>query len=458
VVTPFTFGYDSSDIFPSPQRQFMALVKTPYKGTRDFFPAQMRKRDYLFSKMREVAELHGYEAYDGPMVEEVELYLAKSGEELINEQIYSFIDRGERKVAIRPEMTPTLARMVAQVHREMPKPLRWYAIPNLMRYEKPQKGRLREHWQFNCDIFGAPEGLGEVEILQVACGLLRNLGATEEHFEVLLNDRRVVDAVFGQLLKLTDEQSHKLYKVIDKAKKVSAEALDKMISEIISSDKAKSQFKEYLALKTIPALKDFLARHALKDAAASFLSFCDRLPAAGLNKYIVYDPTIVRGLDYYTGVVFEIFDKSPDNRRAICGGGSYGNLLQIFNEPALPGVGFGLGDVTLSDFLETHKLMPELAKQDCDVLVAYLEPSQEILAFDICHKLRAQGIKTELYLGEAKPKKVFQYAEKKGHKLTTIIGSQEAESGKFEFKRMMDQERAVLEKNQFSDLKAFLEI
>jgi histidyl-tRNA synthetase len=436
----------------------MSLSKLPYKGTRDFFPAEMRKRDFIFNRMKKIAELHGYEAYDGPMVEEVELYLAKSGEELINEQIYSFIDRGDRKVAIRPEMTPTLARMVAQVHREFPKPLRWYAIPNLMRYEKPQKGRLREHWQFNCDIFGAPEALGEIEILQVASGLLKSFGATEEHFEILLNDRRVVDAVFKQLLRLTDEQSHKLYKVIDRAKKVSPEALDKMISEIISLETVKAHFKEYLALCTIAQLKDFLARHGLKDAASGFLVFAEKLAPAGLSRSVVYDPTIVRGLDYYTGVVFEIFDKSPENRRAICGGGAYGNLLQIFNEPAMGGVGFGLGDVTLTDFLETHKLLPEFKAQDCDVLISYLEDSLEPQAFELAHKLRELNIKTELHLGEAKPKKVFQYAEKKGHKSVTIIGSEEVKNGTFEFKRLRDQEKAVISLNQLSELKEFLEL
>src|SRR5690606_14029859 len=163
----------------------MTLSKNPYRGTRDFFPVQKRKRDYLFQKMEETAELFGYEPYDGPLLEEVDLYRAKSGQELINEQIYSFIDRGEREVAIRPEMTPTLARMVAQVHKQVAKPIRWYAIPNLMRYERPQKGRLREHWQFNCDIFGAPDKKGELEILQVAIALMTNLGANENHFEIL---------------------------------------------------------------------------------------------------------------------------------------------------------------------------------------------------------------------------------------------------------------------------------
>ncbi|MCE3013128.1 MAG: histidine--tRNA ligase [Proteobacteria bacterium] len=436
----------------------MSLSKLPYKGTRDFFPTEMRKRDFIFNRMKKIAELHGYEAYDGPMVEEVELYLAKSGEELINEQIYSFIDRGDRKVAIRPEMTPTLARMVAQVHREFPKPLRWYAIPNLMRYEKPQKGRLREHWQFNCDIFGAPEALGEIEILQVASGLLKSFGATEEHFEILLNDRRLVDAFFKQTLNFDSERSHKLYKVLDKAKKVSNEALGKMLDELIPESVKKNQFVHYLNLKTFSDVDNFLTMYGLKDAAAGFVSFYKKLSSTGLSKIVVYDPTIVRGLDYYTGVVFEIFDKSPENRRAICGGGAYGNLLQIFNEPAMGGVGFGLGDVTLTDFLETHKLLPEFKAQDCDVLISYLEDSLEPQAFELAHKLRELNIKTELHLGEAKPKKVFQYAEKKGHKSVTIIGSEEVKNGSFEFKRLRDQEKAVISLNQLSELKEFLEL
>jgi histidyl-tRNA synthetase len=435
----------------------MALSKLPYKGTRDFFPPEMRGRDFLFSKMREVAELHSFEPYDGPLVEEVELYLAKSGEELINEQIYSFLDRGERKVAIRPEMTPTVARMVAQIHREQSKPLRWYSIPNLMRYEKPQKGRLREHWQFNCDIFGAPEGLGEIEILQVASGLLRSFGANEEHFEILLNDRRVVDAVFGRLLQLSPEEALKLYKVIDKAKKVTAEALDKMIAEIIERETVRAHFKEYLKLDSFASLLSFLERHGLKDAAGGFVPFIDRIQTAGLAKFVVYDPTIVRGLDYYTGVVFEIFDKSPENRRAICGGGAYANLLQIFDEDPLPGVGFGLGDVTLADFLRTHGLLPAFEKPQIDILVSYLDQSAETAAFDLARSLRDLGVKTELYLGEGKPKKVFSHTEKRGHKAVVMIGSNELSSGEIEVKRIKDQEKARLKLTDALAIKRFLE-
>lgn len=434
----------------------MSLSKAPYKGTRDFFPAEMRARDFLFQKMRETAELFSYEPYDGPMVEEVELYLAKSGEELINDQIYSFVDRGERKVAIRPEMTPTVARMVAQIHREAAKPLRWYAIPNLMRYEKPQRGRLREHWQFNCDIFGAPEGLGELEILQVATNLLRSFGANEEHFEVLLNDRRVVDAVFGQLLHLNKEQSLKLYKVIDKSKKVTAEALDKMVSEIITLDAHKLHFKEYLALDSFSSLLKFLERHGLKDAAGGFMVFIENLHSAGLSKYVIYDPTIVRGLDYYTGIVFEIFDKNPENRRAICGGGAYANLLQIFNEDPLPGVGFGLGDVTLADFLRTHGLLPEFPKPSIDILVAAMEPSSSATAQDLAHALRLAGVKTEVYLGDAKPKKVFQHTERRGHRALVILGGNEITSGQAEFKRQTDQAKLTINLNDIEAIKKFV--
>ena len=202
----------------------MALSKNPYRGTRDFFPPQKRERDYIFAQMRRAAECFGYEPYDGPLLEEVELYKAKSGEELIRDQIYSFTDRGGREVAIRPEMTPTLARMAAQIYRTSPLPLRLYAIPNLMRYEKPQKGRLREHWQFNCDIFGASEVAAALEILQLACHLLTSFGATPQDFTILFNHRQAIDLVFQKFMHLDAAQSYQLYKLVDRMKKISAAA------------------------------------------------------------------------------------------------------------------------------------------------------------------------------------------------------------------------------------------
>jgi len=267
--------------------------------------------------MEEVSELYGYEPYDGPLLEEVELYRAKSGEELINEQIYSFTDRGNREVAIRPEMTPSLARMVAQIHREVPKPIRMFLIPNLMRYEKPQRGRLREFWQYNADIFGAGQ-FGEAEIIQMAVSLLRSFGATHEHFEVLINDRRFVDLVFEGLIGLDEVSTKKLYKLVDAKNKMPS---DKFSSEVknITNDEAKAViFERFVQLNSMDDIKSFVsdfyhsktaAPVSVNDNVAPLYSIFQTLENLGLGDYVKFDPSIVRGLDYYTGIVFEIFDK-----------------------------------------------------------------------------------------------------------------------------------------------------
>ncbi len=434
----------------------MALSKQAYRGCRDFFPKEMRVRNYIFEKMKFAAETFAFEPYDGPLLEEVELYKAKSGEELINDQIYAFYDRGERHVAIRPEMTPTLARMVANVHRETSKPLRWYAIPNLMRYEKPQKGRLREHWQFNCDIFGAPENLGEIEILSLAIHLMKNFGATETMFEILLNDRKIVDTVFTNLLKLDQAQCLKLYKVIDKAKKVSEEALSKMIGEIITEPTKQELFKSYLSLKSFEDLFAFLSQNNFSKEVENFKSFHKKLVNLGLDQFIQYDPTIVRGLDYYTGIVFEIFDKHPENRRAICGGGAYANLLQIFNEPALSGVGFGLGDVTLTDFLTTHNLLPNLMTATNDLYVTYQDAQCEDSVFKLVATLRESGAKVEFELAPMSMKKVFGAAEKKGHQFVTIMGSSELQNSEIQIKNLQTREAQNFKLNDITNILNFI--
>ena len=403
----------------------MALSKRPYKGCRDFFPIEMRMRDFLFDHMRSTAHRYAYEAYDGPLLEEVNLYKAKSGEELINEQIYSFTDRGEREVAIRPEMTPTVARMVANIHKEFPKPLRWYSIPNLLRYERPQRGRVREHWQFNVDIFGAPSNLGEIEILNLIVDFLTSFGATSEMFSIQLNDRGIVDQVFNQLLKLDKESSYKLYKVIDKSKKVTSEKLEFMIAEILTEKKDREIFSTYLALNDFSQLEKFLEKYKLKESCADIIQFSTLITQLSFSDFIKYDPTIVRGLDYYTGIVFEVFDIHPDNNRAIAGGGAYANLLQIFNESPLAGVGFGLGDVTLRDFLETHKLLKDFTKAENDLLLVYTNANEEIETFKIAQQLRQTSLKIETNLGAIKFNKIFKLAESKGYSYIGIVESKD---------------------------------
>lgn len=404
----------------------MALNKSPYRGTRDFFPADMRLRNFIFSKMAEVSEQFAYEPYDGPLLEEVELYLAKSGEELINEQIYSFIDRGERNVAIRPEMTPTLARMVAQVHRETPKPIRMYAIPNLMRYEKPQKGRLREFWQYNADIFGAGM-LGEMEIIQLATAIMKSFGANSSQFGVHINDRRLVDHVFHTMIGLDEVSNKKLYKLVDKKNKMPAEKFATEVRTIITDESKAKIFEQYTSLSSAESIRAFIGETPI-------LEIMKKLSDLGLSEYVKFDPSIVRGLDYYTGVVFEIFDKHPDNNRAVAGGGSYANLLQIFKEPALEGVGIGLGEVPLTEFLKAHGLMPDFSKASVDYLVAYLLPEAESIAMSFAGELRARGAKVEVMLGDTKPKKVFSYSEKKNVGNVCFFGEEEMKTGSVKVK------------------------
>ncbi len=430
----------------------MALNKQPYRGTRDFFPKDKRVRDYLFGVMTKTAESFGYESYDGPLLEEVELYKAKSGEELINEQIYSFTDRGERFVAIRPEMTPTLARMVAQIHRESSKPLRWFSIPNLMRYEKPQRGRVREHWQLNCDVFGSPGRLGEVEILQVAVELLDAYGANNSHFEILLNDRAIVDAIFKTIMKASPEQTHRLYKIVDKAKKITPEALIKMVSEVGLSQESENIFFSYLKLDNFLDVKLFLEKNDQKEIADLFSNFIELTKKANLEEFLKYDPTIVRGLDYYTGIVFEIYDKHPDNRRALCGGGAYANLLQIFNEDPLPGVGFGFGDVTLRDFLEVHNLLPNLEIPTNDIFLTFQEEDGLEATLKLAQKFRKNNLKVVTSLEALKFKKVFPAAEKKGVKFVTLMGSEELLKNQIQLKNLSTKEQHTLDLNDFEKI------
>lgn len=419
----------------------MTLSKKPYKGTRDFFPSLKREQNYLFEKMQEAASLFAYEPYDGPMLEEVELYKAKSGEELINDQIYSFYDRGKRFVAIRPEMTPTLARMIAQIHREYPKPIRWYSIPNLMRYERPQKGRLREHWQLNCDIFGAPEGQGELEVLQVAIHLLKSFGANANHFEVLFNDRRVIETIFKDIMQLDAPTTYKLFKIVDASKKLDEIGLEKLLDELKLPTQAKVIFKEYLGLETTQDLVTLLQKHNYAENAMFVQKLIEQARNLGIEEYLKFDPAIVRGLDYYTGLVFEIFDKHPDNRKAICGGGAYADLLKIFNEPLLPGVGFGLGDVRLTDFLKTHNLMPDFSSEKIHLFLTFQTSAAQGAILKLAQALRAKGLKVMTQLDPIKFKKLFPLAEKRGASFVGFMGEDELTQNKIQIKNLTSKDQ-----------------
>ncbi|PJZ84473.1 histidine--tRNA ligase [Leptospira harrisiae] len=409
------------------------LTTENYKGTRDFYPEDMRLRNYLFSVMKDVARSYGYEEYDGPMVESLDLYRAKTGEEIVGKQIYNFIDKGDREVAIRPEMTPTVARMVAKKLRDLPRPIRWFSIPNLWRYEQPGHGRLREHWQLNVDMFGVTSQRAELEILSLACDILFAFGAERNSFKVTISHRSLLDEFLLDGLKVSPNQAHEVSKILDKKNKITEEEYVALVSKTIPNDPtAVSKINLFLAATTetlsqIPGIKE----ETLKTIQTLF----EDLKTIGLDDIVYFDPSVVRGFDYYTGFIFEIFDTSPQNKRSLYGGGRYDNLIGLFSNEELSGIGFGLGDVTLQNFLTAHNLLPNFAN-DSTVYIPLLDESSFAENHNFARELRKEKIAVEVSLLSQKMGKQLSYAEKKGYRWILLRGEDEIKAGTVTLKDM----------------------
>jgi histidyl-tRNA synthetase len=309
-------------------KEMKKLSTESYKGVRDFYPEDMAIQNHIFGIWRKCVEKYGYEEYTASVLEPAELYKAKSGEEIVNEQTYTFIDRGEREVTLRPEMTPTVARMVAHKKRKLAFPLRWYSIPNLFRYEQPQKGRLREHWQLNVDIFGVESLNAETEVIQIAYDITKSSGLKDTDFEIRINNRKLMNYITRDVLGLDAKSAHAISKLIDKKRKIDGNTFKEEISKI-TGEKApimlallnSRNFEEFT--KNLPQTKD---EH---EGIREIREVIDMLEKLGITN-AVFDQTLMRGFDYYTGIVFEIFDKNPENRRSLCGGGRYDDLLSLF--------------------------------------------------------------------------------------------------------------------------------
>ena len=321
------------------------LSTDPYKGVRDFYPVDWARLDAMFTRMRETLQRWGYEEYNASPLERAELYEAKTSEEIVREQTYTFMDRGDRRVTLRPEMTPTLARMVAGKRRELAFPLRWFSIGNRFRYERPQRGRLREFYQADIDLIGLPEGEADIEIVRLASALLKAFGAAERDFIIRMNSRALLNAACAAA-GLKGESVRRYLHLLDRRTKITPTAFAAAFAA--------------LAPKNDPLA---LIEHSSEDAAVArekrtLLDRIESLKARGVGN-VVFDAGITRGFDYYTGMVFEVYDTNPANPRALFGGGRYDGLVALFSakgDDSIPAVGFALGDVTLGDFLETHKL------------------------------------------------------------------------------------------------------
>lgn len=412
----------------------MALSTKPYKGARDFYPPDKRLQKYMFGKWRQVAERFGYEEYDAPILEPLEIYLAKTGEEIVNGQTYAFEDRGGRQVVIRPEMTPTVSRMVAAKRQELAYPLRWYSIPNLWRYERPQRGRLREHWQLNVDIFGVAGPAAEYEVISLVDAMFKEFGAKPDMYETRLNSRELIDFALGEYLGFSKAEAHAVSKLIDRLRKMERSdfiaKVDAAISPKARGAGAVEKLLVLLETKDLAKLPPPLREH---ESVSELRHLLSQLAAAGI-KNAKFDVSIMRGFDYYTDIVFEVFDKHPDNNRSMVAGGRYDGLVGLFGVAPVPTVGFGWGDVTLANFLELHHLLPGF-KPETDVYVALvgdvLDKAQASIA-----ELRASSLNVAVDLSGKKIGDQLKAADKKAIPQVLIIGDNELKAGQFTLKNL----------------------
>lgn len=421
----------------------ITLSTQPYKGTRDFYPEEMKFRNRVFGKIRKSLELSSYEEYNAPMVESLDLYIAKSGEEIANEQTYNFTDRGNRRLAIRPEMTPSVARMVAAKLNDLNMPLKWFSIPNMYRYERPQRGRLREFWQLNVDIFGCDTFEADMDIIESAIDVLRTFGADDTMFKVHINNRRFFNDVIAAICGTDEEESKKVSKIVDKKNKIPREVYEKELAELgISGEK----------LNKIDSLYKMTVQEATalcpeSTGSKELIDLFRLLSETGLDKYCIFDFGIIRGLDYYTGTVFEVFDEAPENNRAMFGGGRYDNLVGMFVKGAkVSGVGYGMGDVTLENFLVTHGLTSDFAENEVKVLVARFDdvPYKEYIS--LSHHLKESGITSGIYLGTKKFGKQIDYAIKAGYTYIAIMGGNEFAGGTVKVKNLKTREESEIKR------------
>lgn len=403
------------------------LSTESYKGVRDFYPADAAIQQYIFNTWAQTAESFGFERYDASILEPADLYKAKGveNEEMVNEQTYTFTDRGDREVTLRPEMTPTVARMVAGKARELVFPLRWYSIPNLFRYERPQKGRLREHWQLNCDMFGSSAVSADIEVIALAAQVLKSFGATDDQFEIQLNNRQEMAALYTNIGITDPDTITTLTRLADRKKKLSTAEYETAVAEILPDQ---AQVAEVIAL--------------VEDTAGTN-DVLEGLRALGITNARI-DRTIARGFDYYTGTVFEIFAVDADGSstgRSMIGGGRYDNLTGMFGGEPISGIGFGMGDVTMRDFLEAHDLIPESVRSTATKVTVIPETAeQNLFAQAVAKQIRDAGISVTTDIGTQKPDKKKARAQSKGSAYIIEVGENQTQSGILTIKNLATSE------------------
>jgi len=431
----------------------MALSTQPYKGARDFYPEDKRLQKYIFAKLRVAVESFGYEEYDAPILEPTDLFLSKGNQEIIDEQTYTFKDRGDRSVTIRTEMTPSVSRMVAGRRQELAYPLRWYSIPNLWRYERPQRGRLREFWQLNVDIFGVENVNAEIEMVQVMDACVKAFGAKQDMYTIKLNSRSFMDHVMHNYLGFDDVQANSIARLIDRIHKIDRVDFITKVDAICHPSQREEgvveKLLDVLDAKRVSSLPPVLQQ---VESLQKLVALIEHLHGLGINN-AVFDISLMRGFDYYTDIVFEAFDTHPENNRSMFGGGRYDGMVGMFGVEPVPTVGFGMGDATLQNFLELHNLLPVL-HTETDAYVVLIgdvyEASQRVIK-----ELREDGgMRLCVDITGRKIDKQIKSADKKGIHYIIVIGQDELDSQQYTLKNL---QTGVEEKHGVSRLVSIIE-
>jgi histidyl-tRNA synthetase len=420
------------------------LSAEPYKGTRDFYPEEMALQKYIFSVMRSVAERYGYVEYGASILEESAIYQAKTGSEIVNEQTYSFTDRGDREVTIRPEMTPTVARMVARKRKELSFPLRWYSIPNLLRYERPQRGRLREHWQLNVDMFGIDSIEADAEVVTMAYDIMKAFGAKDDQFVIRLNSRKLMNNLISERFGLDKEAGYALAKLIDRKDKMPENEFASEAEKLLGDEA--TELRTFLRTKSISEISnDLKGNEGVKDLEALEAILGKR----GIKNYI-FDPSLMRGFDYYTGTVFEVFNTDPAAGRSLFGGGRYDDLVSIFGVEKVSGVGFGMGDVTIADFIEAYGLVPKLLSTT-RLYICVQDKKSSGFADELASHLRKNGVNTAVDYTDRKIASQIKTAEKGNIPFIVCIGEEEERSRAFKVKNLEAHKETEVSWNDLPD-------
>jgi histidyl-tRNA synthetase len=410
----------------------MKGIIQPLKGTRDFYPDLMAIRNWLYQTIRQVSESFGYQEYEAPFLESIDLYAAKSGEELVNKQSYVFPDRGGDLITLRPELTPSLARMIAQKQRELTFPLRWWSFGPFWRYEKPQKGRTHEFFQWNIDMIGVDTPEADAELITILATFFKTLGLKPTDINIQVNDRHLLETELENI-GFTSDAVREISRWIDRRDKLNP-----------------SDWEEYgrelgVTSAQLDAVKALLKNNDLWNKSNELVRVFQALKSMGMMEYIQYNPAVIRGLDYYTGIVFEAFDLSGVVPRAIMGGGRYNNLLAAVGGEPVAATGFAMGDVVISLILEAKGLIPsDLAGSPASVLVTVFDEERLFTSFEFAAELRKAGIKVACYPEAARLPKQFKYADRMKISNVVVIGPDEAANDQVTIKDLASGEQQTV--------------